>query len=133
MPNENKIRPYGPGKFNTILDAYVYSVSLDGCCDDEFGSCSENGFWNCLMKHGRSIFKDHDPLLESLNQAEQTKLTECAGVILCENDQGFVTVEYFDDETSLMKEWERIQADFLATFPNEDDEDDEGTDPNVTI
>lgn len=34
------IRPYGPGKFDTILDAYVYSVSCDGGCDDECGDSS---------------------------------------------------------------------------------------------
>ena len=35
------IRPYGPGKFSTILDSYVYQVSLEGGCDDEIGSVDQ--------------------------------------------------------------------------------------------
>jgi len=70
----NDIRPYGPGKFNTILDSYVYSVSLDGGCDEE-ESNSDAGIWYGLMRNGRTIFRDHDPLLETLNSAEQEKLT----------------------------------------------------------
>jgi len=40
------IRPYGPGKFDTVLDAYVYELSLAGC-DDEMG---EDGRWYGLLK-----------------------------------------------------------------------------------
>jgi hypothetical protein len=43
MSTQQGIRPYGPGKFDTMLDAYVYDVSLDGGCDDEVGSVEENG------------------------------------------------------------------------------------------
>jgi hypothetical protein len=31
-------------------------------------------------------------------------------------------VQYFDTDKALVKEWERVQADYLATLPNEDDE-----------
>ena len=49
MPNEDEIRSYGPGKFSTILDSYVYSVSLDGGCDEEEGSVDECGAWYGIM------------------------------------------------------------------------------------
>ena len=106
------IRPYGLGKFSTILDSYVYQVSLDGGCDDENGSVSENGRWYGLMRRGRSIFRNHDPLLETLNEAEQKQLTESAGVILSEDSSGFVSVAYYQSEDALNEAWDRVTDEF---------------------
>jgi hypothetical protein len=108
------IRPYGPGKFSTILDSYVYSVSLDGGTDEEKGSSDMGDGWHRIMRNGGTIFRDHDPLLESLNPAEQEKLTGCAGVIITENSQGFVYVDYYDTSESLESAWSAI--------PDPDDE-----------
>lgn len=116
-----RIRPYGPGKFNTILDSYVYSVSLDGGCDDEVGESETTG-WYGLMRHGRTIFRDHDPFLESLNETEQKQLTECAGVIICEIATGFVFVEYFDAEDALNERWAQVCKEV-----SEDSDDDNDT------
>jgi hypothetical protein len=102
------IRPYGPGKFSTILDSYVYSVSLHGGCDDETGDVSETGAWYGLMRNGRTIFRDHDPHLESLNDDEQEKLTSCAGVIVSEDSNGFVTVAYCDTDEQLDDAWSEV-------------------------
>jgi hypothetical protein len=107
---ETGIRPYGPGKFSTIVDAYVYDVLLDGGCDDECGE-SEAGGWFGLMRHGHSIFRDHDPMLETLTEAEAELIKGCAGVIVSEDSQGFVSVEYFDTTEALEAEWARIQAE----------------------
>ena len=104
------IRPYGPGKFNTILDSYVYSVSLGGGCDEETGD-SSYGNWYGLMRNGRTIFRDHDPMLESLNDDERDKLTSSAGVILSEDSNGFVYVEYYDSAESLNSAWQLILLD----------------------
>ena len=101
------IRPYGPGKFSTILDSYVYQVSLDGGCDEEIGSVDEGG-WFGLMRNGSTIFRDHDPLLETLNDAEREKLTSCAGVILSEDSCCFVYVGYYDTDAELDAAWEHI-------------------------
>lgn len=117
------IRPYGPGKFNTILDSYVYSVSLDGGCDEEEGSVSECGAWCGIMRNGRAIFRDHDPLLETLNTTEQEKLTSSAGVILREDSQGFVFVTYYDTDESLQAAWSQIADRF-----HDDSEDAAGED-----
>jgi hypothetical protein len=111
-PVKDTIRPYGPGKFNTILDSYVYSVSLEGGCDEEEGSVSECGEWYGIMRNGRTIFRDHDPLLETLNTAEQERLTSSAGVILREDSQGFVTVDYYDPDESLELAWSQIVDGF---------------------
>lgn len=127
---QDVIRPYGPGKFDTILDSYVYAVTLDGGCDDEIGDC--NGFgWFGLMRNGRSIFRDHDPALESLNPAEQEQLTSAAGVIVSEDSQGFVTVAYFDTEQALDARWRTLSRQ-AAQFENDvqDDSQDDSEVPN---
>lgn len=104
----NVIRPYGPGKFSTILDSYVYSVSLDGGCDEELGDALECGEWYGIMRNGRTIFRDHDLLLETLTPEEQERLTSSAGVILREDSQGFVSVIYYDTDESLELAWSQI-------------------------
>ena len=106
------IRQYGLGKFNTIVDSYVYQVSLDGGPDLELGSVSENGIWYGMMRHGLTIFHDNDPMLETLNDSEQELLTSSAGVIITEDSQGFVNVDYFEDMADLDKAWSRIEKDF---------------------
>ena len=117
----NEIRPYGLGKFDTILDAYVYSVSLDGGCDEELGECDSFG-WYGLMRNGRTIFRDHDPLLESLNETEQNQLTESAGVILHEGSQGFVSVKYFDTKAELEAAWTELEKAYAETIEDEDED-----------
>lgn len=103
--SHESIRPYGPGKFSTILDQYVYSVSLDGGCDEE---CNVADIWYGLMRHGHTIFRDHDPFLETLNTAEQKQLTESAGTILHEDSNGFVYVQYFDSVDVMEKAWNEV-------------------------
>jgi hypothetical protein len=115
------IRPYGPGKFNTVLDSYVYSVSLDGGCDEEEGSVSECGEWYGVMRNGRTIFRDHDPLLETLNPAEQEKLTSSAGVILREDSNGFVSITYYDTDEALETAWSQVAGAFQEDNEEEDD------------
>lgn len=106
----DEIRPYGPGKFATILDSYVYAVSLDGLCDDEVSD--DNGNWCGIMRNGRTIFRDNDPSLDSLNETEIEQLTESAGVILCESSDGFVSVSYYDTDEELEAAWEKVLAEF---------------------
>jgi hypothetical protein len=119
----NIIRPYGPGKFSTILDSYVYSVSLDGGCDEEQGSVSECGAWYGIMRNGFTIFRDHDPMLETLNTAEQDQLTSSAGVILREDSNGFVSVDYYDTDESLETAWSQIVDEFHSGDGSEDEQE----------
>ena len=118
----NIIRPYGPGKFSTILDSYVYSVSLDGGCDEEEGNVSECGEWYGIMRNGRTIFRDHDPLLETLNTAEQDQLTSSTGVIIHEYSNGFVSVTYYDTDESLETAWSQIVDEFHNRSEDEQEE-----------
>ncbi len=120
--NNNVIRPYGLGKFDTILDEYVYQVSLDGGPDEECGDSSSGAGWYGLMRDGKTIFRDNDPFLETLNEAEHSLLESSAGVILFEDTQGFVSVDYFEDAAEL----ERIWAEIMADEDIEDEDSDEG-------
>ena len=86
------IRPYGPGKFNTMLDAYVYAVSMDGGCDDEHTNDDLSGHWYGMMKDGSTIFRDHDPFLETLKRR-----TTSTGVVLFEDSIG---EQHHDPKTS---------------------------------
>ena len=112
------IRSYGPGKFSTVLDAYVYSVSLDGGADED---CTINDSWYGLMRNGRTLFRDHDPLLETLNEAEQEHLTSSVGVLIHEDSQGFVYITYFRDEGRMEGVWNDILAE-AETAEEEDAE-----------
>jgi hypothetical protein len=96
------IRPYGPGNFNTKLDAYVYEVSLDGGTEED---CRMGDSWCSIMREGMSIFKDHDPTCDELTDEEYQRLLNCAGIIMSENSDGFVHVAYYDDRRSLEAVW----------------------------
>ena len=104
--NSTGIRPYGPGKFSTMLDSYVYQVSLDVGCDDEIGSVDEGG-WYGMMQGGRAIFAAD---LE-LTAAERDMLDESAGVIVSEDSNGFVSVEYYATATELHDAWHAIEEE----------------------
>jgi hypothetical protein len=124
MTTETGIRPYGPGKFSTILDQYVYTVSLDGGCDEEESIGESGEGWYGLMRNGRTIFRDHDPFLESLTEEEKALLTESAGVIVTEDSQGFVYVRYYATEAELNTAWTEL-CKLMETPCRDDDEDDD--------
>jgi len=113
-------RPYRTGKFSTILDSYVYDVSLDGGCDEE-ESNSDAGIWYGMMRNGRTVFKDHDPLLETLNDSEREQLTSSAGVILYQDSNGFVYVGYYTTDKELESEWAKVVAEFAK--PEEEEKE----------
>jgi hypothetical protein len=112
MPNG--IRRYGPGKFNTILDSYVYDLSLDGA--DTLGDVSEIGIVYSAVDLGPDALADIEKSVAKGNDGpltpEERRLIEkSAGAILTENDQGFVSVDYFDTEDELDKDWEEIESE----------------------
>lgn len=105
------IRGYGPGKFDTIVDSYVYDVSLSGC-DEETGSVDETGRWYGLIRGHILPDPGESPLTgTALNDAETALLARSAGAILSEDSQGFVSVEYFTDMAKLDREWAAIEAE----------------------
>ena len=122
----NEIRPYGPGKFDTILDAYVYDVSLDGGCDEELGESDSFG-WYGLMRADKSFAGDVRREAErnqdqDLTEGEWLLLTGTAGVILSEDSQGFVSVEYFDTQAELETAWMELEKAYAETIEDEDED-----------
>jgi hypothetical protein len=117
---KNQVRPYGPGKFDTMLDAAVYQLSLDGA-DEEAGDVSEVGFWSGLMYNGEIMSQELEISKETNTTREERAYLAKegqAGVILTENDQGFVNVSYFKNKKDLKDAWEAIVEDLSVPEEN---------------
>lgn len=112
------IRGYGPGKFDTIIDSYLYTASLDGLGED----CSdENGTWAGLML-GNLYKAVHTIALEengTLTSEEAEFLRSHAGAVLVENSQGFVSVDWYELAEEAQEVFEEICADLSP--PDDDD------------
>ena len=96
------LRAYGPGKFDTVLDSFVYDLSLDGCLAEESGDVSESGTWYGLLIGPIEISE------ADLTDSENAFLAKQIGAILSENDQGFVDIEYFESAEDLEDSWSAI-------------------------
>lgn len=96
------IRPYGPGKFDSMMDSFVYGLSLDGC-DEETGSVEEDGWYGLLR--GWTIPSDAD-----LTKDERAVFASHVGAIICEDSQGFVTVDYYATPEELNEAWNAIES-----------------------
>lgn len=104
---EQGIRPYGPGKFDTIVDSYVYDLSLNGC-DEETGEAETTGWYgriNGPFKLSEEPFDQVD-----LTWEEKHLISTTAGCIISEDSQGFVSVEYFDSAAELEGAWCAIEG-----------------------
>jgi hypothetical protein len=120
------IRRYGPGKFNTILDSVIYGMIGDGMGDESCGDVSEVGFAAEKISLGKDAVKEAERIAaedDGLTDEEVEMIEDSVGAIMVENDQGFVTVDYYDDEKEFEKDWEEIQDD--ASPEDEDEEDEE--------
>ena len=100
-----------------VIDEIVHCMSLEGC-DEEEGSCSENGYWYGLL---RGPFKSEGEFANisatarldfKITRGEIRFLADVAGAIVKETDQGFVSVEYYDDVDRMREDWAEIVADF---------------------
>jgi hypothetical protein len=103
------LRPYGPGKFDTMLDVAVYKLSLDGA-DEEAGDVSV-GEYAALMRDGEAMSDaiGDDPDADvTMDELAYLHVEGRAGVILTENSQGFVGVHYFRKKEDLEDVWNEI-------------------------
>jgi hypothetical protein len=115
------IRSYGPGKFDTIVDSYVYEISLDGT-DEELGESGGFGYY-CTVKLGEDAVR----LIEEnykgdnvLTDEERGLIHNSAGAILEENSQGFVSIKYCDTYTELNALWQDIEKDYDTWLNDEE-------------
>lgn len=98
----DEIRSYGPGKFRTIVDQYVYMMSLDGA-DEDVGESCNGGTWYGKMTDLAGFSPDID--FPELNSAERLLLCDSVGAIVSENDLGFVEVQYYTNSNEFERAW----------------------------
>ena len=125
-----QIRPYGPGKFSTQVDAYVYELAQEGL-NDEF--TSTDGSWLGLLQAAPET-PLYDPKVETkteLNGAEQRFLQTKAGVIIEENGDGLITVDYFETPEELNDAWDALR-ETKAEVATEEDMDSDLEIPEVS-
>lgn len=125
------IRRYGPGKYNLIVDSYVHSTILEGMGDESCGDVSEIGWAadsvllgpDSLEEIERIASEDKSGLRGGLTDEERDLLKESYGAIVVENDQGFVSVDYYDNKKEFDKDWAEVQDD--AEGDDEEGEEEE--------
>lgn len=80
-----------PGKYEggLVIDEHVHGLTLEGWQDEECGDVSELG-WFGLLKGPIDLPADVDVTAE-----ERAFLGRIAGAIVSEDNNGFVSVEYF--------------------------------------
>lgn len=104
------VREYGVGKFNLMLDKYVYELSLDWSGDmvnDGVGTS-----YTRLSLPTDAVYSLDELAAEAgdrLTDAERDMIAGSVGVIIFENDQGFVEVSYFDNEAEFESEWDACE------------------------
>jgi hypothetical protein len=119
------IRSYGPGKFNTILDGFVYELALDGV--DQEISLGEGQGWYGFLEFDEKTAKQITELMAAQQEPdeptkeEQELLTFTSAVILYERSDGIVEVQWFDNPNEAEEEW----GDIEKQFGEEEEEDDE--------
>jgi hypothetical protein len=116
-------RSYGPGKFDSMVDSFLWGATMDGGADEELGE-SEGFGWYGLMVG--DILKDAERGAaengDALTEEERDELRGTKAVILSENSQGFVGVDYYDNEDDAREAWKKLEDEY-ADFEGEADED----------
>jgi hypothetical protein len=92
------------GRFDSPLAKKLHEYAMESGEDDSVGDASEGAGWAGLFKAEKAI--------------------------LYIDTQGFISVDEFDDEASLMKHWEHLEKELnYDPFGEGEDEEDEGEEP----
>lgn len=104
---ETGIRSYGPGKFHTLIDLYIYHLDTD----EELGDVQDFGWYGILRDLERSEVEEiaREEFNDSLTVEEQGLLDDTVGAIVSEDSQGFYNVELFDNSDKLEADWEALR------------------------
>lgn len=120
------IRPYGPGKFSTIIDSLVWNLFQEEGFDDELADPSFG--WRGLVRLSPEdgplgvILMQENPTQLPLTAAESEFLGEACGMILTEHPNGLVSIDYYTSQEDLGSAWATLQSDY-DTLINEDEMD----------
>lgn len=124
------VRPYGPGKFSRVIDSLIYSL---GWYDDEAGSVDEVGWFGLIKNDEPNSFimsianqdnvlgSDRDPLTYD----EVLKILRARVIIVSEDSNGFVNVEYFNSSQAGENAWRQILEEISQAEWESEDEFDE--------
>lgn len=113
------IRRYGPGKFNLMVDSWLYNLAGDSSWLDEEFTPYEDQWYGLIV----GSITEHSPAAPtenwfSLTVEEWRLLQDSAGYILSENSDGFVDVRYYETKEELALDWYNL----LATYEDVDNE-----------
>lgn len=112
--NDDGIRLYGPGKFNTILDGYAYDVTLDGA-DEEVSLGEGNGWYGLLRLDPKTCERVHQAAhyeQDDLTEEESDLLDDSKAIIFFERSDGIVGADWFDDMEKAVAAWDEIETEF---------------------
>lgn len=121
----------GLGKFGHFFDEAAYMASLDGAGEESAGDVTEFGVYfeklGGPLHYLREYAEGLD--LDDMQRRELSKLIRenAGGVILSEDDQGFVSTSIYTTKEELDEAWDEI-LERLATIEGEFDEDDDDMD-----
>ena len=124
---DDGIRPYGPGKFHTLIDSFAFEVAGDGV--DEEASYGEGGGWYGLVlldaptrkRVAEVAAKNRDALTED----EQELLDDSIAIIFFERSDGIVEADWFEDKEKAEQAWAEIEADTAEEDDEEEEEEEE--------
>lgn len=112
------IRSCGPGKFDTILDSYVYELFNEGMGSEECGDVQTTG-WYGTIHLGPDALREIERVAaddgDTLTDEERDLILDSGAAIISEDNQGFVGVDYYDDdpegEEQFNEDWLQTQHD----------------------
>lgn len=108
------IRRYGPGKFDTIVDSYVHGLTVGGW-GEGLGDVERFGYYHVVnlgKKALAEIAQEAKSEGEKLTLEEARLIRKSAGAILGEDNQGFVSVEYYATKKALGKAWAKVERQY---------------------
>jgi len=109
------IRSYGHGKFHTIIDSYVYAMTLDGGADREESYDEGGGWYGFVELSHKDAERIREVSIENRDQLtveENELLDESVAVILFERSDGIVEADWFTDMKEAEAQWAEIEAEF---------------------
>jgi hypothetical protein len=106
------LRAYGHGKFNTLLDSYIYDCACDGTWGELAGDSETSGSYASveLGPHAVRLIREKAKSNgDKLNAAEEHKIRSSYGAICREGSQGFVDCSYYRTKKAFKQAWDKVE------------------------
>lgn len=111
----DNLRPYGPGKYETILDAVVDAAyGTLGHYTDTVGSVDELGHYTFIVAETTLWDELSSEVAKYLTAEELDYLRDKVACIIHEDSQGFVSINYYTNREVAAKLWRAILHDYTA-------------------